>query len=78
MRSVIDICQQEASMNPLHPVVAGELAATHIRDLRAAADLDRAKQLAMASRMRNRTGRRRVVVGLGLLSRRDAQVCRCA
>jgi hypothetical protein len=64
-------------MNPLHPVVASELAAAHVQDLCAAADLDRAKQLPMPSRTRQRTGRRRVVVGPGVLSRRGAQVCRC-
>jgi len=66
-------------MNPLHPVLACELAAAHIQDLRAAADLDRATRPATASapRTRHRTGQRPIVVGPGVPSRRRAQACRC-
>jgi len=66
-------------MNPLHPVLTRELAAAHIRELRAAADLDRATRLETASalRTRHRTGQRPSVVRPGVPSRSRPHVCRC-
>ena len=66
-------------MNPLHPVVARELAAVQIQHLHAAADLDRATRLATASTARTRrdTRQRPIVVGPGVPPRRRAHVCRC-
>ena len=66
-------------MNPLHPVLARALAAAHIQDLRAAADLDRGTRPATASPppTRQRTDKRPIVVAPGVPPRRRAQGCRC-
>jgi hypothetical protein len=66
-------------MNPLHPVLARELAAAHIDDLRTAADGIRATRPATASARRPRagTGQRSTVVGPGVPSPRRAELCRC-
>ena len=67
-------------MNPLHPVLTRELAAAHIRDLRAAADLERATRRATGSppRTRRRTSQCLIAVGRRVRSWRREPVCPCA
>ena len=66
-------------MNPLHPVVARELAVVQIQHLHAAADLDRATRLATASTARTRRDMRQrpIAVECRVPSRRRAQVYCC-